>query len=331
MLTNHSCYRGQNVDDVSEGISSLGITTTTENSQLIPPDLLADEALPPTSLGENQHPATATTFLSLPWLVKWHIYTYLHSKDCIALSSTCRQMYGFNTFTYTHLQFLPPNTLFSLARDVHQLADVLTFSPHYAQAVRTLRIVGWNAIAIPGGYDFGMVYKALDEGLTTVLKNAPHMYSLTLDFNLTKTIHSFSQTFATLIRMRTIRNLHLAMFSVPMYMAENDSEILNQAPPAYERVSLRVCSSGARLPLIMMQDPRNLRWFGFAVVHKTWNRGDINWAMTLQRVTEAATELETLVLENGTHFDANTLGQMLETGFVRVSEAASPFWRLITV
>jgi hypothetical protein len=40
--------------------------------------------------------------------------------------------------------------------------------------------------------------------------------------------------------------------------------------------------------------------------------------LTLQRATEAATELETLVLENGEDFDANALGQMLQSGFVRV-------------
>jgi hypothetical protein len=329
-----SRYR-QNVDDVSERISNLGFTTATENSQQIPRDLLADGAHPPTSIGENQHSATTTTtttFLSLPFLVKWNIYTHLHSKDCIALSSTCRQMYDFNTFAYTHLQFLPPNNLFSLARSVHLLAEVLARSPRYAQAVRTLCIVGWNAANIPGGYDSEMVYNALDEGVTTILKNAPHIYSLTLDLNLTNAIHRFSQTFATLTRVRTVRNLRLAMFLVPMCTAENDSlqeRTLDQAPPAYERVSLRVCS-GERLPVIM-QDPRNLRWFGFSMLGSR-NRGDKSWDMTLQRVAEAATELETLVLENGEpeHFDA-TLGQILQSGFVRVSEVISPFWWLITV
>lgn len=299
-----SCYR-QNVDDVSERISNLGITTATE----------------------NQHSAT-TAFLALPWLVKWHIYAHLHSKDCIALSSTCHQLYDFNKFAYTHLQFLPPNTLFSLARSVHRLAEVLVCSPHYAQAVRTLRIVGWNAINVPDGYDFGMVYKALDEGVTIILNNAPHIYMLTLDLNPTKAIHCFTHTIATLTRVRTIRNLRLATFLVPMCKAENDSlqertPDSDQAPPAYERVSLRVCSA-ARLPMIM-QDPRNLRWFGFTVLG-TWHLGDRNWDMTLQRVAEVATELETLVLENGEHFDAHPLGQMLQSGFVRVSGAVSPSW-----
>jgi hypothetical protein len=171
-----------------------------------------------------------------------------------------------------------------------------------------------------------VVYRALDEGVSTILKNAPHIYSLTLDFNLTKSIHCFPQTSSTLTRVRTVRNLRLATFLVPMCMAENDSLPQertpgDQAPPAYERVSLRV-GSGARLPLIM-QDPRNLRWFGFTVVG-IWIRGDKKWDMTLQRVAEAATELETLVLGNAQHFDVNALGQLLQSGFVRVSEVVSP-------
>ncbi len=231
-------------------------------------------------------------------------------------------MYGFNTFAYTHLQFLPPNDLFSLARSIHQLAEVLACSPHYRQAVRSVRIDGWNATNIPDSYDHGMVYKALDEGVMTILKNTPHIYSLTLDLNLTKAIHCFPQTFATLMRVRTIRDLRLAMFLVPMCMDENDpmqEHIPDEAPPAYEQVSLKVCS-GPRLPVVM-QDPRNLRWFGFTVLDKAWNPGDTNWAMTLHRVTEVATELETLVLENGEHFNADALGQMLQSSFVRVSEA----------
>jgi hypothetical protein len=248
--------------------------------------------------------------------------------------------YNFNTYAYTHLQFLPPNSLFSLARSVHRLAEVLACSPNYRQAVRTLHIVGWNALDVPDGYDFGMVYNALDEGVATILKNAPHIYSLTLDLNLTKTIHCFSRTFAALSRVRTVRNLRLAMFLVPMCTAENDSlqelERIpgDQAPPAYERVSLRV-GTGGLLPAII-QDPRSLHWFGFAALDKGWNRvnrDDNCWALTLQRVTEAATELETLVLENGEDFDANALGQMLQSGFVRVVlylKLFSQLWRLIT-
>ena len=313
-----ACYR-QNVDDVSGRISNLDITTATENSQSKP---LAIEAHPPTSLG---HPAT-TTFLSLPWLVKSDIYTQLLSKDCIALSSTCRQMYDFITFAYTHLQFLPPNSLFSLARSVHRLAEVLACSPHYGQAVRTLSIVGWNAFNVPDGYDIAKVSNSLDEGVAIILKNAPHIYSLTLDLNLTKTVHCFSRTFATLTRVRTVRNLHLATFLASMRMTENDTlqELERipdgQARPAFEQLSLGVCS-GAGLPVIM-QNPRNLRWFGFTVVDKGWKRGHNNWTMTLQRIADAATKLETLVLENGEHFDANSLGQMLQSGFVRVVSEA---------
>jgi hypothetical protein len=304
------------VDDVSERIFSLSITTATENSQSIP---LA------TSLGENQHPAT-TTFLSLPWLVKWHIYAHLLSKDSIALSSTCREMYhDFSTFAYMHLQFLPPNSLFSLARSVHRLAEVLARSPRYRQAVRTLCIVGWDDLNAPDGYSFGMLYNALDEGVATILENAPCIYSLTLDFDLTKIVHCFSRIFVALSRARTVRHLRLATFLVPMCTAEDESlQALervprDRAPPAYERVSLKV-GSAARLPVIM-QDPRSLRWFGFAVLDKGGNRGNNSWALTLQRVAEAATELETLVLENGEigeHFDAGALGRMLQSGFVRV-------------
>jgi hypothetical protein len=241
-------------------------------------------------------------------------------------------MYDFNTFAYTHLQFLPPNSLFSLASYVHRLAEVLVSSPHYAQAVRTLRIVGWNAINVPDGYTLETVYAALDEGVAAILKNAPQIHSLTLDLNLSKKVHCFPVTFATLARVRTVRNLRLTPFLVPICMAENDNQqghTPEQAPPAYERISLRMCS-GPRLPVIM-QDPRNLRWFGFTVLDRVGNRGgDQNWAMTLRRVAEEATELETLVLENGQQFDPNTLGQMLQSGFVRVvSEAISPFWWLI--
>jgi hypothetical protein len=73
-----------------------------------------------------------------------------------------------------------------------------------------------------------------------------------------------------------------------------------------------------------MHDPRNLRWFGFSVLDKAWKPGDTNWAMTLRRVAEAATELETLVL-NGKHFDADALGQILQLGFVRVSVTVPSF------
>lgn len=313
------------MDDVSASFSNLGVTTTIENSQLIPQEL----ALPSTSLGQERQPAT---FRSLPELPKWHIYMYLHSRDCIALSSTCREMYGFNTLTYRHLQFLPPNSLFSIARSVHRLAEVLACSPHYAQAVRTLRIVGWNATDIPEGCSHEMVYKCLDEGVTAILENATHIHWLTLDFELTKAIHYFPKTFATLTRVRTIRTLRLATFLALTHMAENNpmpEYNPGEAPPAYEQVSLRVCNGGW-LP-VMMRDPRNLRWFGFTVLVEPQIPGDTNWALTLQRITEAATELETLVLENGEGFDAVALGLMLRSGFVRVSAAVPPFWRLMVM
>jgi hypothetical protein len=55
---------------------------------------------------------------------------------------------------------------------------------------------------------------------------------------------------------------------------------------------------------------------------KGWEPGDTNWAIALHRVAEAATELETLVLNNGKHFDADALGQMLQSAFVRLPAAA---------
>jgi len=235
-------------------------------------------------------------------------------------------MYDFNAFAYTHLQFLPPNSLFSLARSVCQLADVLACSPQYAEAVRTIRIVGWNTVDIPEGCDHEAVYKALDEGVTTLLKHASHVYSLALDLNPTKAINYFPKTFTKLIRVRTIRNLRLATFLVPTYTAETSplrERVPNEAPPAYERVCLDV-GSGEWLPLVM-HDPRNLRWFGFSVLDKAWKPGDTNWAMTLRRMAETAAELETLVLNNGRHFDADVLGQILQFGFVRASVEIPPF------
>jgi hypothetical protein len=295
-----------------------------ENSQPIPQGLLLADTLPPKSPERKRH-VSPITFLSLPWLVKWHVYTHLPSRDCIALSRTCRQMYTFNTFAYTHLQFLPPNNLFSLARSVCWLSEVLARSPRYAEAVRTIRIVGWNTVDIPEGFGHEEVYNALDEGVTALLGNAPHVYSFTLDLNPTRAINYFPKTFAKLIWVRTIHDLRLATFLAPTYTAESNpllERIPNEAPPAYERVCLSVCS-GEWLPVVM-HDPRNLRWFGFSVLDKAWKPGDTNWAMTLRRVAEAATELETLVL-NGKHFDADALGQMLQFGFVRVSVTVPSF------
>ena len=236
-------------------------------------------------------------------------------------------MYSFNTFAYTHLQFLPPNSLFSLACTVNRLAEVLACTPHYAQAVRTLRIVGWCTVNIPDGYNREKVYNALDGGVNSILKNAPHIHSLTLDFNLSREIHFFPQTFAALAQVRTVRHLRLTPFLVPMCKPEDDNNwqerTPEQAPRAYERISVRMCG-GPHLPVII-QDPRNLRWLGFTLLEKIGSRGDQNWALTIQRVAEAATELETLVLENWERFDSNTLGPMLQSSFVRVaSEVVYP-------
>ena len=302
----------KNVDDVSTSLSNLDIAIANENS-------LIGDAHPPNSPEQRPH-APTTTFLSLPWLVTCHVYTYLPSRDCLALSCTCRQMCSFNTLAYTHLQFLPPNSLFSLARSIYMLSEVLACTPPYAEAVRTVRIVGWNAVDIPEGCVHEEVYRALDDGIATLLEKSPHVYSFALDLSQTKAINYFPKTFTTLIPVRTIRDLRLATFLVPSYTAE-DSPLLapvpNEAPPAYQRVCLNVCS-GEWLP-ILMHDPRNLRWFAFSVLDTDGapEPRDTNWAMTLRRVAEAATELETLVLNGGGHFDAEALGQMLQFGFVR--------------
>ncbi|KAI0255568.1 hypothetical protein BJV78DRAFT_684903 [Lactifluus subvellereus] len=304
---------GMDVDDISAGFSNLNIHVTSENNQLIPQEVLVTDELPK-PLGHERH----FPFLSLPWLAKWRIYTHLSSRDCIALSRTCRHMYKFNTLAYTHLQFLPPNNLFSLARSVCQLGQVLACSPHYSEAVRTIRIVGYNAPNIPEGCDGEAVYKALDEGVVTLLEHGRHVYSLTLDFNPSRAIAYFPHTFTTLLRIRTIRDLRLTPFLPPSYRPESipPQEIVPcEEPPAYERVCLSVCS-GSWLPIIM-RDPRRLRWFGFSMWDKRWQPGDTNWAMTLRRVAEAATELGTLVLNGGRPFDADMLGQMLQIGFER--------------
>jgi hypothetical protein len=309
----------QNVDEASSGPSNLGVAIANESSQPMPQESLMTDTLPPRSPGGKRHTSTST-FLSMPWKVKWRVYTHLPSRDCIALSRTCRQMYGFNTFAYTHLQFLPPISLYSLARSVYQLAEELARSPSYAEAVRTIRIVGWNTVEIPESCDHETVYKALDEGVTGLLKHAPHVYSLTLDLNPSRAVNYFPKTFAALIRVRTIRDLRLATFLVPTHTVESGSlleGVPDEAPPAYERVSLDV-GSGEWLPLVM-RDPRNLRWFGFSVLEKAWKPGDTNWAITLRRIAERATKLETLVLNSGRHFDADVLGQILQFGFVRAS------------
>ncbi|KAI9511245.1 hypothetical protein F5148DRAFT_1172853 [Russula earlei] len=297
-----------NVDGVSESFADLGIAAAKEDSQR------PSDAPPPESPGRKRH-TSATTFLSLPWLVKWHVYTHLPSRDCIALSSTCREMYGFNTFAYTHLQFLPPNSLFSLACSVVQLAGALARSPHYCKAVRTIRIVGWTTMGVPESCNRKAVYRALDEGVASLLNNAPHLYALTLDLNLTRVINYFPHVFAALTRVRTIRDLRLAMFLVPVETDPALENVPEQTSLACERVCLNVYTSGW-LP-VMMRDPRNLRWFGLTVLDKVRKPGDFNWAMTLHHVAEMATELETLVLNNPNSFDANALGQIFQLGLDR--------------
>ena len=309
-----NAYFLKNLDDVSTSLSNLDIAGTNETS-------LIAGAHTPHSPGQRGY-APTTTFLSLPWLVKWHVYTHLPSRDCIALSRTCRQMYSFNTLAYTHLQFLPPNSLFSLARSIYQLSEVLACSPHYAEAVRTIRIVGWDTVDIPEGCAHEAVYRALDDGVAALLEKSPHVYSFTLDLEQTKLINYLPKTFTTLILVRTIRDLRLASFLVPSYTVENNPLLVpvpNETPPAYRRVCLSVCS-GEWLP-ILMHDPRNLRWLAFSVLDtdKAPQPGNTNWAMTLRQVAEAATELETLALNDGGHFDVEEIGQILQFGFVRES------------
>ena len=260
-------------------------------------------------------------FLSLSWPVKQRVYMHLHSRDCIALSSTCREMYRFNACAYTHLQFLPPNSLFSLAHTICQLGAVLAGSPHYADAVRTIRIVGWTTTPdVPEGWDREAVYNALDQGIVGLLQQGPRVYSLTLDLDLTKTLNYLPKTLTALAQVRTIRNLCLTSFLPPTYTTESSPSldgVPGEEPPAYEHMFLKVCGGGW-LP-IMMRDPRKLRWFGLSIEGIDLQPGDANWTMTLRRVAEAATQLETLVLSGGQHFDADILGQTLRIGLVRGS------------
>src|SRR5579863_9908501 len=62
------------------------------------------------TLPRKRHASTTNAFLSLPRDVTLRVYTHLPSRDCIALSRTCHQMYYFNALAYTHLVFLPPNS-----------------------------------------------------------------------------------------------------------------------------------------------------------------------------------------------------------------------------
>jgi hypothetical protein len=301
------------VDDVLASFSNLNIRIIKDYEQLVSQEVLvADELSKP--LGRKRH----FPFLSLPWLARWRVYMHLPSRDCITLSRTCRHMYKFNTFAYTHLTFLPPNNLFSLTRSVCQLAGVLACSPHYAEAVRTIRIVGCNPADVPDGWDHEAVYTALDEGVMALLEHGRHAHSLTLDLNLTRMINYFPKTFTKLLAMHTIRDLRLATFKPPSHVPEGiplPEIVPGEGPPAYERVSLSVCS-GSWLPMIV-RDPRNLRWFELSMWDKDWQPGDAVWATTLHRIAEAATELETLLLNAGKHFYADVLGRILQSGFVR--------------
>jgi hypothetical protein len=239
-------------------------------------------------------------------------------------------MYSLNTLAYTHLQFLPPNSLFSLSRSIYELATMLACSPHYAAAVRTACIVGWNTTGIPDGHSHKAVHNILDIGIRILLENAPHIYSFTLDLNQTGAVHYFPQTFTSLTRVRTIRDLRLATFLVPSYITVGNDpplEHLLGVALAHERVWLGVCSGGW-LPLVM-HDPRHLRWFGLNVLDNTRKPGDADLTATLHRVAEAATELETVVLHMWRHFDAAALGQILQFGFVRLSISVSPLRRLM--
>ena len=306
----------QNIDIVSDvvsaGFSNLSIAFVIDNKGLAPPQA-------PIAHAQSDAIQRPFPFLFLPLPVQQRVYMHLRSRDCIALSSTCHQMYQLNTLAYTHLEFLPTNSLFSLAQTIYQLGTVLACSPHYAGAVRTIRIVGWTSPDVPAGWDGAVVHDALDKGIVCLLEHAAHVCSLTIDLNLTKTINCLPKTFSALAtHARTsIRQLSLTQFAPPTYTAAESSPPLLDDPPAYEQVSLNVCS-GAWLP-IMMRDPRKLRWFALSMADsKDWQPGDTIWAMTLHRIAESATELETLVLSGGAqNFDADILGQTLRIGFVR--------------
>ena len=296
-------------------IVSASIAFVVENRELTPPAA-------PIVHAQSDAIRRPFPFLALPLRAQQRVYTHLRSRDCIALSSTCHKMYQLNMLAYTHLEFLPPNNLFSLAQTICQLGALLACSLHYAGAVRTIRIVGWTTPGVPAGWDRAAVHDALDKGIVCLLEHAPHVYSLTIDLSLTETINCLPKTLSALAgNVRTIRQLSLTQFAPPTYAAEaaesSPSLPVLDDPPAYEHVSLNVCS-GAWLP-IMMRDPRKLRWFALSMADsKDWQPGDANWAMTLRRIAEAATGLETLVLSGGArHFDADILGQTLRIGFVR--------------
>jgi hypothetical protein len=223
-------------------------------------------------------------------------------------------MYKFNTFAYTHLQFLPPNTLYSLTHSICQLTKVLACSPHYAEAMRTMRIVGYSPSDVPNGCDHEVFYKTLDEGVMALLEHGQHIYSLTLDLNLTGAINFFPKTFTKLLQLPTIRHLRLATFMPPSYFPESILPPEIQEPPAHERLCLSVCS-GSWVPMVV-RNPRKLRWFALSMFDKNLEAGNEVWARTLHQVAEAATELETLVLNGRNYLFADVLGQILQSGFV---------------
>ena len=307
------------MDHISASFSNLDIAFAAENNTLTAQETTYTHAF-------TESDGVQPPFLSLPWPAMSHVYTLLQSKDCIALSSTCRQLYKFNRFAYTHIQLLPPNSLFSLTQSVYQLHAVLASSPQYAEAVRTIMIIGWTTPDVPEYCDRETVYGALDNGIVCLLDHGRHVYSLTLDFNMTKMCNWFPKTLTALANKRTIRDLRLTPFCPPLYATESGPSldiVPVEEPPAYERVSLNVCSP--RWLPIMMRDPRKLRWFGLSVADSTdRHTGDESWALTLRRVAEVATELETLVLSGGQHFNAETLGQTLRSGFVRGSTKILP-------
>lgn len=279
-----SCYR-QNVDDVSERISNLGITTATENSQPIPRDLLALEAHPPTLLGENQHSATTTTtFLSLPFLVKWHIYTHLHSKDCIALSAVHPSKQSL-----LRCALCPPTR-----RGARVLTSLRAGGAHVPyrrlecnQRPRRLRLQNGVRISGRGRSDY------TKERTTHLLAHLGSQFDQRGPLLLTNLGNTHTSAHRPQPTPRSVFG-----------------------PNVQCRERLPAGTHSRRSTACVRAGKRKLRWFAFTILGNR-NRGDRNWDMTLQRVTEAATELETLVLESGEHFDANSLGQMLQSGFER--------------
>jgi len=55
-----------------------------------------------------------------------------------------------------------------------------------------------------------------------LLENAPHIYSFTLDLNLTRAIHYFPQTLTALTFLRIIRDLRLVTLLATGSLAESN-------------------------------------------------------------------------------------------------------------